>query len=139
VKGTGTPKSLGIALETFPGGIEVLPDGTLVIVEQGNPGLNVAARIDTFPKGSTTPSSVISGNPRCDNWVGPALNANRTKVYVGSTLEATPGCGIGSTFGAIEEFAYPAGTALSTFDTGLTNQPGWTLLVPATNPPPPGQ
>lgn len=139
VRGSKTPKSLGITLTTFPGGIEVLKNGTLVIVEQGIPSFNLPAQIDTFPKGATEPSSVIAGNPTCDNWVGPALGKDEHTVYVGSTLEANNICNVNGAFGAIEEYSYPSGTLLNKFNGGLTNQPGWTLLVPATAPAPAGQ
>jgi hypothetical protein len=139
VKGKGKPVSLGITLTTFPGGIEVLKDGSLVVVEQGIPDFSLAARIDTFPKGATQPSSVISGNVNCDNWVGPALDKKEKTVYVGSTLEASPICGVNGAFGAVEEFSYPAGSLLDESSDGLTDQGGWTLLVPALNPPAAGQ
>lgn len=138
-RGAGKPKSLGITLGTFPGGIQVLKNGTIVVVEQGIPSLGLTAEIDTFPKGATQPSSQISGDPLCDNWVGPALDKKEQKVYVGSTLEAIEQCSLNYAFGVIEQFSYPSGTLLNRWNDGLTNQPGWTLLVPAVNPPAAGQ
>jgi DNA-binding beta-propeller fold protein YncE len=139
VRGSKTPKSLGITLGTFPGGIEVLKNGSLLIVEQGIPSFNLAAKIDTFPKGASQPSSIIAGDPTCDNWVGPALSKDEHTVYVGSTLEANNICNVNGAFGTLEEYSYPSGTLLDKFNGGLTNQPGWTLLVPATAPAPAGQ
>ena len=139
VRGKGKPVDLGITLATSPGGIEVLKDGTLVVIESGIPSFGLAAKIDTFPKGATQPSSVISGNVNCDNWVGPALDKKEKTVYVGSTLEASPLCGVNGAFGAVEQYSYPAGTLLDEFSDGLTEQQGWTLLVPALNPPAAGQ
>lgn len=134
--GSTRPRNLGITLTTFPGGIEVLGDGSLLVSEQGIPGFNLAARVDTFPKGATQPSSVIYGNPACDQWVGPALNREKTVLYVGSTIYASQECASQfSNFGVVEAYSYPSGTPLATFSNGLENQSGWTLLFPATDPP----
>lgn len=134
--GSTRPRNLGITLTTFPGGIEVLGDGSLLVSEQGIPENNLTARVDTFPKGATQPSSVIYGNPSCDQWVGPALNRDKTVLYVGSTILASQYCASQfQNFGVVEAYSYPSGTPLITFSNGLVNQPGWTLLFPATDPP----
>jgi hypothetical protein len=99
----------------------------------------VTAQIDTFPPGATQPSSVIMGNPNCDNWVGPALDKKEKTVYVGSTLQSPSSIEVNGAFGAVEEYSYPSGTLLDKFNGGFTNQGGWTLLVPAINPPAAGQ
>ncbi len=138
VHGSTTPKSLGITLATFPGGIEVLHDGTIVVTEQGIVDFNLPAKIDTFPKGATTPSSVITGDPYCDEWVGPAFNRKKNRIYVGTIFRQTS-CFISGTPAAIKEFSYPGGKLLAKFATGITEQAGWTLLVPALDPPVAGQ
>lgn len=134
--GSVRPRNLGITLTTFPGGIEVLGDGSLLVSEQGIPEFNLTARVDTFPKGAIQPSSVIYGNPSCDQWVGPALNREKTVLYVGSTILASQYCASQfQNFGVVEAYSYPSGTPLTTFSNGLESQSGWTLLFPATDPP----
>ncbi|MFZ1016289.1 MAG: hypothetical protein WAN39_00295 [Candidatus Cybelea sp.] len=138
VNGSGQPKSLGITLGTFPGGIEVLKNDTLVVTEQGIVSLYLPAKIDTFPKGATTPSSVITGNPNCDEWVGPALNKKKNRIYVGSIFTSTS-CFINGTPAAMKEYTYPGGKLIGEYTAGITDQSGWTLLVPAISPAPADQ
>jgi hypothetical protein len=138
VHGSSTPKSLGITLTTFPGGIEVLDNDTIIVTEQGITSFSLAPTIDTFPKGATKPSSVISGDPNCDEWVGPALNRNKNRIYVG-TLFTSVSCYVNGTPAAIKEYTYPGGRLVDEFNTGMTDQSGWTLLVPAIDPPVAGQ
>lgn len=138
VHGKTTPASLGITLGTFPGGILVLKDDTIIVTEQGITGYNLPAKIDTFKKGATSPSSVITGNPSCDEWVGPALNAKKNRIYVG-TLFTELVCYVNNNPAAIKEYTYPGGKLVSEITSGIDNQSGWTLLVPAVDPPPAGQ
>jgi hypothetical protein len=138
VHGSKNPKSLGITLGTSPGGILVLKDGTLIVSEQGITDFNLPAKIDTFKKGATTPSSVITGDASCDEWVGPALNAKKDKVYVG-TIFTQISCYVNGNPAAIKEYTYPQGRLVTEFTSGITDQQGWTLLVPAVNPPAAGQ
>lgn len=138
VHGSTKPKSLGITLATFPGGIEVLHNGTIIVTEQGIVDFNLPAKIDTFPKGATTPSSVISGDPYCDEWVGPALNRKKNRIYVGSIF-VNSSCDIDGIPAATKEYTYPGGKMVAKFTTGIANQNAWTLLVPAISPPAAGQ
>jgi hypothetical protein len=138
VHGSTKPKSLGITLGTFPGGIEVLKDDTIIVTEQGITSFNLAAKIDTFKKGAKTPSSVITGDPTCDEWVGPALNAKKDRIYVG-TLFTQISCYVNNNPAAIKEYTYPDGKLVSEITSGITQQQGWTLLVPALDPPAAGQ
>jgi hypothetical protein len=136
--GSKKPKSLGITLGTSPGGMEILPNDSIVVSEQGITDFGLPAKIDTFPKGATTPSSVIQGDPNCDEWVGPALNAKKDRVYVG-TIFTEVSCYVNGNPAAIKEYTYPDGKLVSEFTSGITQQSGWTLLVPALNPPVTGQ
>jgi hypothetical protein len=138
VHGSTTPKSLGLTLATSPGGILVLKDDTIIVTEQGITASNLPAKIDTFKKGATSPSSVITGNPSCDEWVGPGLNAKKDRIYVG-TLFTELVCYVNNNPAAIKEYTYPQGKLVTEFTSGIDNQSGWTLLVPAVDPPPAGQ
>ena len=138
VHGSTKPKSLGITLATSPGGILVLDNDTIIATEQGITGYGLPAKIDTFKKGATSPSSVIVGNPSCDEWVGPALNAKKDRIYVG-TIFTQLVCYVNNNPAAIKEYTYPGGTLVSEITSGITNQSGWTLLVPALDPPAAGQ
>jgi hypothetical protein len=137
VKGSQTPKSLGITLDSSPGGIEVLRNGTLVVTEQGVhfTAYDVAASIDTFPKDATKPSSVIQGSARCDNWIGASLDQSEQTVYVGDVIEARLGCNEKhGAAGQIEQYTYPKGALLHIFNKGLYPQSGWYALVTAADP-----
>jgi hypothetical protein len=138
VHGSKKPKNLGISLGTSPGGLLVLNDDTLIATEQGIAGENAPAQIDTFKKGAKTPTSVIVGDPNCDEWVGPGLNAKKDRIYVG-TLFTQLSCYVNNNPAAIKEYTYPSGKLVNEITSGITDQPGWTLLVPALDPPPAGQ
>ena len=138
VHGSKKPKSLGITLGTSPGGLEVLNDDTLIATEQGIAGDNAPAKIDTFKKGAKTPTSVIVGDPNCDEWVGPALNAKKDRIFVG-TIFTELACYVNNNPAAIKEYTYPQGKLVNEITSGITQQPGWTLLVPALDPAPAGQ
>jgi hypothetical protein len=116
----------------------VLDNDTIIVSEQGITGYNLPAKIDTFKKGATSPSSVILGDPTCDEWVGPALNAKKNRIYVG-TIFTQLACYVNNNPAAIKEYTYPEGKLVSEITSGITQQQGWTLLVPALDPPAAGQ
>lgn len=98
--GSTKGKNLGIHLKyANPGGLTFDNQGDLLLDDQSLPG------VDVFPPGATTPSQQITGFSLAYQI---ALNHKDTHLFVSDPFGPS-----------VEEVAYPAGTPIQSFSTGL--------------------